>query len=100
MPVCALQDSNSREEIGVIRAVVWTVASLSAANPASSLRQAPRVLQRREPHAVRMECAGECPSNSDRLGNVAKLLNGIHASSTSTAQWMIGTAGPYTEAWL
>ena len=84
----------------MIRPVVWTLAALSAANPAPSLRHARPVLQRRELLALKMQCAGECPSNSDRFETLAKVLTGIRASSTSTTQWMIGTSGPYTSAWV
>ena len=84
----------------MIRPVVWTLVGLSAASPAPSLCQAPRLVQRRPALAGKVHCAGECPSNSDRLDSLAKLLHAFRLSSTSTTQWLIGSSGPYTSARL
>lgn len=76
----------------MIRPLVWTLASISAAGPHPS---ASRALWRVSVPArtVSLQCAGECPSNTDRLELLAKLLMGIRASSTSIGQLAIGTSG-------
>jgi len=74
----------------VIRPVAWTLAGLSAASPRPSAGQAPWIVAvPRE--VVTIQCAGECPTNTDRLELLAKLLPGILASSALSTQAMIGT---------
>jgi hypothetical protein len=75
----------------VVRTVVWTIASISAAGgPHPSASPAPRLVPV-PAKVVAMRCAGECPTNTDRLELLAKLGTGIYSSSTSTTGLVIGT---------
>jgi hypothetical protein len=82
----------------VIRTVVWTVASISAGGPYPSASYAPRLVPI-PAKVVAMHCAGECPTPTDQAASLAKLLTGFR-HSTSTAQWLFGSSGPYTSAWV
>ena len=75
----------------MMRYTMWTIGALSVASPAPSLRaDASRVLPRRE-YAMKLPCAGECPTPNDLGDALTQLVPGILASSVSTAQLVTGT---------